>query len=76
MFNPNKWDVMGGTAKNMNCVFLYDNTAGDVLTGAGYFPATLSVKTNDIIMVIANGAAPKYLKATVADGVVTATAAA
>jgi hypothetical protein len=78
MFRKENWETRTGIAKGAAPkTFIFWNEDDDTLTGAGYFPADLGIKTGDMVEVIADDSAtaPTWLKLTVANGVATAAVA-
>ena len=73
-FNNKKFDVAAGTAKMMKRLLVYDNSAGDALGAAGYFPPDLGIAAGDVILGIPATGIPVFYTCAVSNGVVTATA--
>lgn len=74
------WGCMfNNAAAGVPRLYVYWNENGDTITTAGYFPATLGIKTGDMVLVVPkdSATAPAWYKLSVAadTGVVTAAAA-
>ena len=52
-------------------MWIYDNTAGDTVTTAGYIPANVGMSARDQVLVIPSAGDGAWYKATTSAGVIT-----